>query len=63
MNGRSPEAEVRRIPATAVEDGMTVKRASFLPLSARPGQATEGRRQTPPEVLVREDRDHGHRDT
>lgn len=62
VNGRSLEAEVRQILATAVEDDMTVKRASFLVLSARLRQATEGRRHTPAEVLVREDRDHGHRD-
>ena len=62
VNNRSLEAEVRQILAAAVEDEMTVKRASFLMLSARLRQATEGRTHTPAEVLIREDRDHGHRD-
>ena len=62
VNDRSLEAEVRQILAAAVEDDMTVKRTSFLALSARLRQATEGRRHTPAEVLVRDDRDRGHRD-
>ena len=60
-NDRSLEGEVRHILACAVEDDMAAKRASFRALAARLRRGTEGRAQTPSEVLIREDRDSGHR--
>ncbi len=61
-NNRSLEGEVRHILESAVEDDMTAKRASFLVLSDRLRRATHGRTHTPAEILIREDRDRGHRD-
>ncbi len=60
-NHRSLEGEVRHILQSAVEDDVSAKRASFLALAARLGRETEGRAQTPSEVLIREDRETGHR--
>ena len=60
-NDRSLEGEVRHILARAVEDDMAAKRASFRALAARLRHETEGCAQTPSEVLIREDRDSGHR--
>ena len=62
LNNRSLEGEVRHILECAAEDDMAAKRAAFLEASARLRQKTRGRKQTPAEVLIREDRDHGHRD-
>ena len=62
LNNRSLEGEVRHILENAVADDMAVRRASFLVLSDRLRRATETRSHTPAEVLIREDRDHGHRD-
>ena len=62
LNNRSLEGEVRHILENAVADDMAARRASFLVLSDRLRRATEGRAHTPAEVLIREDRDHGHRD-
>ncbi len=61
-NNRSLEGEVRHILENAVADDMAARRASFLALSDRLRRATEGRAHTPAEVLIREDRDRGHRD-
>jgi len=41
---------------------MAAKRAAFLAASDRLRAKTRGRKQTPAEVLIREDRDCGHRD-
>ena len=60
-NHRSLEGEVRQILQRAVDDDMAAKRAVFLEASDRLRQKTRGRRQTPAEVLIREDRDRGHR--
>ncbi|MCY4168561.1 MAG: hypothetical protein OXE82_09825 [Rhodobacter sp.] len=61
-NNRSLEGEVRHILQCAADDDMEAKRARFLAASDRLRERTRGRRQTPAEVLVREDRDRGHRD-
>lgn len=61
-NNRSLEGEVRHILELAADDDMAARRAAFLEMSTRLRQRTKGRRQTPAEVLIREDRDHGHRD-
>ena len=61
LNNRSLESEVRHILESAAEDDMVAKRASFLAVSDRLRQKTKGRAHTPAEVLIREDRDHGHR--
>ena len=42
---------------------MVAKKGSFRKLSARLKRLTAGRRQTPSEILIREDRDGGHRQT
>ena len=60
-NNRSLEGEARHILECAVEGEMSTKRASFLALAARLRRKSEGRAQTPSEVLVREDRETGHR--
>ena len=62
LNDRSLEGEARHILKNAAEDDMAAKRASFLAMADRLRRKTEGRRHTPAEVLIREDRDHGHRE-
>ena len=62
LNDRSLESEARHILKDAAEDDMAAKRASFLAVADRLRRKTEGRRHTPAEVLIREDRDHGHRE-
>lgn len=62
LSNRSLEGEVRHILNTAAEDNMTFRRATFLEVSRNLRQKTRGSRQTPAEVLLREDRDRGHRD-
>ena len=61
-NNRSLEGEVRHILEHAADDDMAAKRAAFLAAADRLREKTRGRRQTPAEVLIREDRDRGHRD-
>ena len=51
----------RNILEGVVKDDMPGKRASFLALAARLRRETEGRAQTPSEILIREDRENGHR--
>ena len=62
LNNRSLEGEARHILQCAADDDMAAKRAAFLEASARLRRKTKGRKQTPAEVLIRKDRDHGHRD-
>ncbi len=62
LNNRSLEGEVRHILQCAADDNMAAKRAAFLEASDRLREKTRGRKQTPAEVLIREDRDRGHRD-
>ena len=62
LNNRSLEGEVRHILECAADDDMAAKRAAFLEASDRLRRMTRGRKQTPAEVLIREDRDRGHRD-
>ncbi len=61
-NNRSLEGEVRHILECAADDDMAAKRARFLEASRRLREKTKGRKHTPAEVLIREDRDRGHRD-
>ena len=51
----------RRLLAAAAEDQVAAKLESFHDLAARLRRRTQGRNQTPSEVLVRKDRDSGHR--
>ena len=62
QNDRSLEGEARHILQSAADDGMAAKRVAFGEVMKRLRPLTEGRKQTPAEVLIREDRDHGHRD-
>ena len=62
LNNRSLEGEARHILQCAADDDMTAKRAAFLKTIERLRPLTEGRKQTPAEVLIREDRDRGHRE-
>ncbi len=61
-NNRSLEGEVRHILECAADNDMTAKRARFLEASRRLREKTRGRKHTPAQVLIREDRDRGHRD-
>jgi len=61
-NNRSLEGEARHILECAADDGMAAKRAAFLEASDRLREKTGGRKQTPAEMLIREDRDRDHRD-
>ncbi len=60
-NHRSLESEIRQILFAAAEDQMAAKRKSFQDLAARLRRRTQGRHHTPSEVLIRNDRDRGHR--
>ena len=62
LNNRSLEGEARHILQCAADDDMAAKRVAFLETMERLRPLTEGRKQTPAEVLIREDRDRGHRD-
>ena len=62
LNNRSLEGEARHILECAAADDMAAKRAAFRETMDRLRPLTEGRKQTPAEVLIREDRDRGHRD-
>ena len=44
------------------KDDAAAKRDSFREVGARLRRATRGRPQTPSEVLIREDRESGHRE-
>lgn len=59
-NHRSLESEVRHI-LSAAEDDVAKKRKSFQELAAQLRRSTKGRVQTPSEILIREDRESGHR--
>ena len=61
-NNRSLEGEVRHVLEGAAADDMAAKRARFLKASRRLREKTRGRKHTPAEVLIREDRDRGHHD-
>ena len=60
-NNRSLEGEARHILEGAVGREMAAKHASFLAVAERLRRETEKRAQTPSEVLIREDRETGHR--
>ena len=60
-NKRSLEGEVRHILEVAARDDMEARRAAFRVLSAEFRRETAGTPQTPSEILIREDRDSGHR--
>ena len=62
-NHRSLESEARHIlaAAAAAEDDVAMKRKSFQELMARLRRGTKGHVQTPSEILIREDRESGHR--
>ena len=62
LNNRSLEGAARHILECAAEDDMAAKRAAFGETMKRLRPLTEGRKHTPAEVLIREDRDHCHRD-
>ena len=62
LNNRSLEGEARHILECAADDGMAAKRAAFAETMKRLRPLTEGRKHTPAEVLIREDRDRSHRD-
>ena len=60
-NNRSLESEARHILSAAAEDEMAMKRKSFQELAVKLRRSTKGRVQTPSEILIREDRESGHR--
>ena len=57
LNNRSLEGEARHILECAADNNMAARRAAFLEASDRLREKTRGRKQTPAEVLIREDRD------
>ena len=59
-DGEDMDAHVDWPQARRVND--EAKRARFLEASRRLREKTKGRKHTPAEVLIREDRDRGHRD-
>ena len=61
-NNRSLESEVRHILEGAAADDREARRDAFRLLASRLRARTAGTRQTPSEVLIREDRSTGHRD-
>ena len=56
----SLEGEDRHTPVGDVGDDLSAKRTVFLARTAELRFASEGRRQTPSELLIRKDRNHGH---
>ena len=61
-NTRSLEGEVRHILEQASKDDMAEKKRAFLEKSRKWLDETAGIPQTPSEILIRRDRDSGHRD-
>ncbi len=61
-NNRSLESEARHILEQAAEDDMAERVRAFRALSERLRRETVGIPQTPSYILIREDRDSGHRD-
>lgn len=62
LNNRSLEGEICHILECVTNDHMEAKRITFLEVSGRLRKKTRGRKQTSAELLVREDRNCGHRD-
>ena len=60
-NNRSLESEARHILSAAAKNDMAMKRKSFQELAVKLRRGTKGRVQTPSEILIREDRESGHR--
>ena len=61
VNRPDDEVEEQHIDC-AVEDDMAEKRRAFRELSEKMRRWTSGTPHTPSEILIREDRDSGHRD-
>ena len=61
LNNRSLEDEIRSVLERSVADDFDERRAAFLITSDRLRRMTHGKKQTPSEDLIREDRDHDHR--
>lgn len=61
-NKRSLEGEARHILQCAADNDMAAKRAAFAETIKQRRPLTEGRKHAPAEVLIRDDRDRGHRD-
>ena len=61
-NNRSLESEARHILEQAARDDLAEKVKAFRDLSERLLKETGSVPQTPSHVLIREDRDSGHRD-
>ena len=59
---RSDDEAVDSLEPGAVEDDMAEKRRAFRALSEELRKQTPDGPQTPSEILIREDRDSGHRD-
>lgn len=57
---RTIEDEVHHTLVEALKEDLLAKSASFLARTAELRFASEGRRQTSSELLIREDRDHRH---
>ena len=62
LNNRSLEDDPRHNLECAADDDIAPKQAAVRETMERLRPLTERRKQTPAEVLIREDRDRGHRD-
>ena len=62
-NNRSLEGEIREILERVTRDefNMAEKKRRFRDLSDKMLEMTRGTKQTPSEILIREDRDKGHK--
>ena len=60
-NNRSLEGEACHIPEKSVEDDMPDRMRAFRARARKLRELTRGTRQTPSEILIREDRDRADR--
>ena len=60
-NNRSLEGEARHILEKSVEDDMPERMRAFRARARELRELTRGTKQTPSEILIREDRDRGHK--
>ena len=57
---RSLEGEARHILVGAAKEDLSANKAAFLAKTAELRRASEGRKQTPAELLIRADRNYVH---
>lgn len=60
-NNRSLEGEARHVLEKSVEDDMPERMRAFRAKARKLRELTRGTKQTPSEILIRKDRDRGHK--